>query len=175
MAMTVEERKVRRQEGMTQMTFVRKIHRALVNGRPPASEFKTPLAAVTAARTLYSDLERKLTAEGMKPKPGELGVGIGYIPPDLSFLGHSPLYEPRTENSPGNETALMACLNGNIMLGLVFGIVDPDADSEEDRLVVGTRSFIKIGQTDEWLSELVSVMRIVMNDGILDREIQKQS
>lgn len=169
MAMTAEERKSRRQEGMSQMTFVRKIHRALVNGRPPASEFKTPLAAVTAARTLYSDLERKLTAEGIKPNPGEVGVCIGYVPPDLSFLGHSPLY------SPGNEAAMMECLNGNIMLGLIFGIVDPEADSEEDRLALGARPFIKMGQVDEWLSELIPVMQIEIDDEILDRKIQEQN
>ena len=168
MAMTAEERKAARAEGMRQMTFVRKLHRALVNGRPPASEFKTPAAAVTAARVLYSDLERKLTAEAMKPKPGELGVSIGYVSPDLSFIGHTILY------SPGNDASLMESLNGNIMLGLVFGIIDPQADNEEDRFVMGTRPFISMKQTDGWLSELIPFMQMAMGDEISDRKIQEQ-
>lgn len=168
MAMTTEERKAARMLGMRQMTFVRKLHRALVNGRPPASEFKTPSAAVTAARVLYSDLERKLSAEGLKPQAGELGVVVGYVPPDLSFLGHTLLY------SPTSESALMECLNGHIMLGLVFGILDPEADKEEDRFAIGTRPFVDMGQVDGWLSGLVPVMQIEMEHEILDRKIQEQ-
>lgn len=168
MAMTTEERNAARMTGMRQMTFVKKLHRALVNGRPPASEFKTPSAAVTAARVLYSDLERKLSAEDMKPPAGGLGVFVGYVPPDLSFLGHTLWY------SPGNEAALMESLNGHIMLGLVFGILDPQAESEEDRFVIGTRPFVNMGQVDSWLSELVQVMRMEMEDAYLDRKIQEQ-
>lgn len=168
MAMTPEERNAARMTGMRQMTFVRKLHRALVNGRPPASEFKTPTAAVTAARVLYSDLERKLSAEGLKPKPGELGVIVGYVPPDLSFLGHTLLY------SATNEAAMLESLNGHIMLGLVFGILDPQANSEEDRFVIGTRPFVSTGQVDGWLSELIRVMRLEMEDEVLDRKIQEQ-
>jgi len=168
MALTVEERKARRLEGMRQMTFIRKIHRALVNGRPPASEFKTPAAAVAAARALYSDIERKLTAEGLKPNPGELGITIAYVPPDLSFLGHTPLY------SPGNESALMESLNGNIVLGLIFGILDPQAENEDDPFVIGVRPFIDMKQVDEWMNELIPVMRMEMDDEILDRKIQEQ-
>lgn len=156
------------------MTSVRRIHRAFVNGRPPASEFKTPAAAVTAARSLYSEIERKLTAAGMKPKAGELGVFIGYVPPDLSFLGHTPLYASGTEASPGNDAALMESLKEKIVLGLVFGILDPEADDEENIFVIGTRPFVSMKQVDEWLSELVPVMRIEMDDAILDRRIQEQ-
>lgn len=168
MPMTIEEKKARRQQGMDRMSFARRIHRALVNGRPPASEFKTPTAAVTAARVLYSDIERKLAAEGIKPKAGELGAFIAYIPPDLSFLGHTLLYEP------GNEAALMESLNGNIILGIVFGIYDSQADSEDARFVTGARPFISTTQVNEWLSELLPIMQIEMQDAIMDRKIQEQ-
>jgi hypothetical protein len=104
----------------------------------------------------------------MKPKPGELGVSIGYVSPDLSFIGHTILY------SPGNDASLMESLNGNIMLGLVFGIIDPQADNEEDRFVMGTRPFISMKQTDGWLSELIPFMQMAMGDEISDRKIQEQ-
>lgn len=156
--MTAEERAARRMDGMRQMTFIRKIHRAMVNGRPPASEFKTPLAAVTAARTLYSDLERKLTAEGLKPLPGELGVSVGYVSPDLSVIGFTPLFVP------GSEAALLAILDGNIMLGLVFGMTDRDATEENERIVLGIRPFHTTKQTEAWLSELLPIIRAEMLD-----------
>jgi hypothetical protein len=68
----------------------------------------------------------------------------------------------------------MESLNGHIMLGLVFGILDPQAESEEDRFVIGTRPFVNMGQVDSWLSELVQVMRMEMEDAYLDRKIQEQ-
>jgi hypothetical protein len=145
-------------DGMRQMTFIRKIHRAMVNGRPPASEFKTPMAAVTAARTLYADLERKLTAENLKPLPGELGVSIGYVSPDLSVIGLTPLFVP------GSEAALMTILDGNIMLGLIFGMTDRDAKGESERIVLGIRPFHTTKQTEAWLSELLPIVRAEMLD-----------
>lgn len=156
--MTAEERAARRLDGMNQMTFIRKIHRALVNGRPPASEFKTPVAAVTAARTLYADLERKLTAEGLKPTPGELGVSIGYVSPDLSVIGFTPLF------APGSEAALSQILDGNIMLGLIFGLADRQAKEESERIVLGVRPFFATKQTEAWLSELLPIVRAEMLD-----------
>jgi hypothetical protein len=148
------------------MTFARKIHRALVNGRPPASEFKTPMAAVSAARVLYTDLERKLTAEGLKPLYGDLGVSIGYVSPDLSVIGFTALY------APGSEDAIMQTLNGNIMLGLVFGIVDPQADPDDAdaRYVMGNRPFVSMKQIEGWLSELEQVVRLEMEDEIQQRD-----
>jgi hypothetical protein len=167
MALTVKEQKERREIGrlqaVQQMTFIRKIHRSLVNGRPPASEFKTPLSAVSAARVLYTDLQRKLTAEGLPPKPGDLGVSVGYVSPDLSVLGFTALY------APGSEDAMLQTLNGNIMLGLVFGIVDEQASDPDERFVMGNRPFVSMKQVDGWLSELEMVVRLEMEDAILDR------
>jgi hypothetical protein len=161
MVMTTEERAERRLAGMQKMTFVRKIHRSLVNGRPPASEFKTPLAAVTAARSLFTDIERKLTAEGMKPEPGGVGVCIAYVPPDLSFIGHTVLY------APGRETAMLESLNGHIMLGLVFGIHDPDAN-DEDRFAVGARPFVSTKQVEDWLAEIIPIVALEVFDEMVD-------
>jgi hypothetical protein len=152
MALTVEEGKARRLAGMKranqEMSVVEKIYRALVNGRPPASEFKTPLAALTAARVLYRDLEARMTAEGLKPKPGDWSVIIGYVSVDLSFVGFTlPVI-------PGEDTQLMPMLNGHIMLGLIFGMREPDGS-----FIVVTRPFLTMKQADAWLSELIPIVR----------------
>lgn len=139
-----------------ELTEVQKIHRMLMNGRPPAGELKTVTAAVSAARTLYKELESRMTAVGLKPKPGKWAVSIGYISPDLSVLGFSSLYAP-------NEDASMMTLllTGQIMLGLVFGMVDKEAKAKEDRFVMGTRPFFVLKpQTESWLSELIPVVRL---------------
>jgi hypothetical protein len=157
MVISTEEGKARRIAGMKranlEMTVVQKIQRALVNGRPPASELKTPLAAVTAARVLHRELESRLTAEGLKPTPGDWAVSIGYVTTDLSVLGFTLPYVP------GEEAGLMARLDGHIMLGLVFGIVDPEAESE---IVMGARPFLSTKQTEVWLSELLTPVRTEM-------------
>jgi hypothetical protein len=124
---------------------------------------------MTAARIRHDELKKRMTDAGLSPKPGDWAVSVAYVSVDLSALGLTPVF------APGNEAALMTALTGNIAFGLIFGMVDEEAEAEKDRFVIGAQPFIKMGQTDEWLSELVPVMQIVMNDGILDREIQKQS
>src|ERR1700757_1702742 len=125
MVLTVEERKARRLEGMKRanekLTAVQKIYRALVGHGPPVGELKTPTAAVTAARILYRELETRMTAECSKTKAGDWGVSIAYTSPDLSVLGFTHLF------SPGNEAKLMKHLDGQIMLGLIFGMKDKEA------------------------------------------------
>ncbi len=162
MALTTEEGKARRLAGMKrakdEMSPAQKIHRALVNGRPPASELKTPLAAVTAARVLYRDIEARMAAEGLKPEAGDWAVSIGYVSPDLSVIGFTPLF------APGDEAVLMKILDGHIMLGLVFGIVDKEAKDKEGRIILGTRAFFTTKQTEGWLSELILPVRLYMED-----------
>jgi hypothetical protein len=116
------------------------------------------MGAVTAARTLYADIDRKLTAEYLKPGARELGVSIGYVSPDLSVIGFTPLFVP------GSEAALLAILDGNIMLGLIFGMVDKDAKDEDERIVLGIRPFHTTKQTEAWLSELIPIVRAEMLD-----------
>jgi hypothetical protein len=153
--LTVEERKARRLAGMKraneELTAVQKIYRALVGHRPPVGELKTPTAAVTAARILYRELETRMT----KPKPGDWGVSIGYVSPDLSVLGFTHLFAPATADAPGNEAKLMKHLDGQIMLGLIFGMRDREAKD----VVMGTRPFFLTKQSETWLEELAPQVR----------------
>jgi hypothetical protein len=155
MGLTAEEGKARRLAGMKranlEMSTVERIYRALVNGRPPASEFKTPLAALTAARVLYRDLEARMTAEGLSPKSGDWSVIIGYVSADLSFVGFTPPV------IPGEDAQLMPMLNGHIMLGLIFGMKEPGG-----KFIVGTRPFLTMKQADAWLEELLPIVRSEM-------------
>jgi hypothetical protein len=158
MVISADEGKARRLAGMKranlEMTLVEKIHRALINGRPPASELKTPLAAVTAARVLHRELESRMVAEGLKPRPGDYAVSVGYVSADLSVLGFTPLFVP------GEEPKLLTMLDGQIMLGLIFGMVDRQAEGEH--VVMGARAFLTTKQTDGWLSELFTPVRTEM-------------
>jgi hypothetical protein len=159
MVLTVEERKARRLAGMKranqELTAVQRIYRALVNGRPPAGELKTPTAAVTAARILHKELETRMTAEcPHKPKAGDWGVSIGYVSPDLSVLGFTHLFVPATPDEPGNQDKLMKHLDGQIMLGLIFGMKDKEAKEADKKVVMGTRPFFLTKQSETWLEEL---------------------
>jgi hypothetical protein len=157
MVLSEAESKARRQAGMDAMTEAKRIRRNLTGGRPPAGELTTPLAAVTAARVLRRELETRMEAAGLEPAPGDCAVSIGYVSPDLSVIGFSPLF------APGEEARLMKMLDGNIMLGLVFGMVDKEAKGEE-RVILGTRPFLVTKQTEAWLSELVPIVRVEMLD-----------
>jgi hypothetical protein len=157
MVLTEAERNARRQAGVDAMTEVEKIRRDLMGGRP-TSELKTPIAAVTAARTLYRELELRITAARLEPKAGDWAVSVGYISPDLSVIGFSALF------APGEEAGIMEMLTGNIMLGLVFGMVDKEAKNEKGRIVLGSRPFLAAKQTEGFLSELYAPVRLYMND-----------
>lgn len=138
------------------MTEVEKIRRDLTGGRP-VSELKTPLAAVTAARTFHREMEARMTAAGLNPQPGDWAVSVGYVSPDLSVLGFTRLF------TPGGESGLMEMLTGHIILGLVFGVMDKEAG----RLVMGTRPFLSTKQNEGWLSELVHGVRLEVQEGQL--------
>lgn len=158
MALSIEERKARRVAGMKraakEMTEVQRIHRMLVNGRPPSGELKTTTAAVAAARVLYKELESRMIAAGLKPTSGDWAVSIGYVSPDLSVLGFSQLF------APGEEADFMNLLTGQIMLGLIFGIRDKEAKSDDGKIVMGARPFFVLKpQTEDWLSELIPLVR----------------
>jgi hypothetical protein len=123
----------------------------LVGHRPPASELRTPLAAASAARVLHRELKDKMEREGLAPEPGEWVVSVAFVSVDLTVLGLTPMFEA------GNEGALMETLKDNIAIGLVFAVVDHEAD-EEKRLVVGARPFLATKQTEGWLEELFPIM-----------------
>jgi hypothetical protein len=163
MASTTEAKKAKREEGrkkeLHELTAAQRIHRSLVNGRPPASEFKTPLGAYAAAAALYSEINRQWPADYPELKPGELGVLIGYISPDLSVIGQTELYAPEKR-----ADELTGHLHRQIILGLVFGIKDP----ERDDYVIGTRAFVNTKQADEWLACLVPTMPGAMNGERID-------
>ena len=158
MILTVEKAKERRAAGVEAMTAAEKIHRNLTGGKPPASEMRTPQAAITAARILHETLERKITDSGLDPQPGDWAVSIGYVPTDHSFVSFTPLY------AKGAEESLARHLDGRIPLGLVFGIVDKKATDENERIVMGARPFLRTAQVEEWLSELIIPVRLEMED-----------
>jgi len=153
MVLSQDEGKARRREGMDRMPVADRVRMELSGGRPPASELKTPLAAVTAARTLHRELETRMKAGGIDPKPGDWAVSIGYVTADLSALGFTRLFVP------GEESGLIAMLDGHIMLGLIFGMKRGDG-----AIVMGTRPFLATKQTDAWLSELLTPVQLEMED-----------
>ncbi len=163
MALTVEEGKAKRLAGMKrakeEMTAAQRIQRALVNGRPPASELKTPSAAVTAARTLHRELELRLKTEGFAPEPSTYAVCVAYVTPDLTVLGFTLPYVPEDKD---RTREILEMLTGNIAIGLIFGIADTEARDEDGRIVMGARAFLVTKQTDAWLSELLLPVRLDM-------------
>jgi hypothetical protein len=173
MALTMEEKKAKREEGrlkeLLEMTTGEKIRRALTNGRPPASEFKTPLGAFTAAATLYSEIQRQWPANYDKPNPGDIGVAAAFVTTDLSLTGITPLYAPGA-----GLDAFTKHLDGKIILGLVFGIKDPDETDVTLLFALGVRPFISMKQVDQWLSGLTHVLPILMGDEELEWKMQQQ-
>jgi hypothetical protein len=135
-----------------ELTQVRRIQRALINGRPPVGELKTATAAISAAKILYKDLEARMVAAGLHPKPGDWDVSIGYVSPDLSLMGFSPLY------SQGEE-GMLNVLQENVMLGLIFGMRDKEATQHDETVVMGARPFFVLKpQTDDWFETLVPLV-----------------
>lgn len=156
MVLSEFEQKARREDGrrreLDEMDLAKRVRRKLTNGRPPASELKTPTAALIAAKTLFRELETRISDEacGTALKPRTFAVAVGYVSPDLSVLGFTPVlmgYTPAV--SPGEEASIERALAGNIPVGLLFGILDDD-----EEFVMGVRPFIATKQTDAWLSEL---------------------
>jgi len=47
--------------------------------------------------------------------------------------------------------------------------VDEQASDPDERFVMGNRPFVSMKQVDGWLSELEMVVRLEMEDAILDR------
>ncbi len=162
MALTDEEGKARRRAGVAAMTGAERIRRDLTGGRPPESELKTPTGALIAAKTLCRKIETRIADEthGTGLKPESFAVAVGYVSPDLSVIGNTPLligYSP--EFSPQDEARIERALAGNIALGLIFGIADGE------KILVGTRPFLVTKQTDSLLSELT---RVAQNEFDLD-------
>jgi hypothetical protein len=149
--LTIEDRKARRLEGTIRakeaLTAAQRVHRSLVNGRPPTSEMKSPMAAFGAARLLLRRLEEAMLSEGVVTAIKH-GVAVAFVSPDLTYLGYTPLLPPN------DQDAILRSLDGNVPIGLLFGVCDVFAMSDELTVRVGSRPFLNINQVDEWLSEL---------------------
>jgi hypothetical protein len=118
---------------------------------------------VTAARTLLSRIRTEIEGEthGQRPRADDyFAVAVAYVTPDLSALGFTPFY------SPGEEERIERYLNGNVAIGLVFGVAD-DARSE---IFMGTRPFLVTKQTEAWLSELTLAIQSEMVADRLERQ-----
>jgi hypothetical protein len=139
---------------MDAMTEAQKIRRDLAGGRPPASELKTPNAALTAAKTLHREIGVRLGSGA----GNYFAVTVGYVTPDLSVLGFTPIYVP------GAEDRIERHLTGNIALGLVFGIVDGE------KIVMGARPFLVTKQTEAWLTELTIAVQSEIEVDRLERQ-----
>jgi hypothetical protein len=50
-------------------------------------------------------------------------------------------------------------LNIYTLTDKLFGLADAEADSEDERILVGARPFLTTKQTDFWLSELLEPVR----------------
>jgi hypothetical protein len=151
MPLSLEAKKALREEGrkreLGDMSAAKKVVRQLTNGRPPASELRTPHAALVAAKTLHNEIDVRMCVENAGNYDG---VVIAYVTPDLSVLGFTPIY------SSDNESQIERTLTGNIALGLVFGIEDGD------EMVMGARPFLVTKQTDTWLGGIMEEVRITL-------------
>jgi hypothetical protein len=157
MVLTEAERNARRQAGVNAMTVVERIRRDLMGGRPPASELKTSTSALIAAKTLFRELGMRISGEacGMALTPRMFAVSVGYVSPDLSVLGFTPVLMGYTPTiGPGEEASIERTLTGNVPIGLLFGILDDDK-----KFLMGVRPFMATKQTDAWLSELTLPVR----------------
>ena len=168
MVLSEAERKERREAGrqreLEEMSVAKKVHRQLTNGRPPASEFRTPIAALTAAKTLHREIRTRIEEEthGTRPRAGAgdyFAVTVAYVTPDLSALGFTPLY------SEGEQDRIERTLSGNIAIGLVFGIADGKRE-----ILTGARPFFVTKQTDSWLEELIVPVRSEFELDRLERQ-----
>jgi len=96
---------------------------------------------------------------GTRPRAADyFGVSVGYVTPDLSVLGFTPIY------APGEEASIERMLSGNIALGLVFGI----ADGKE--ILIGTRPFLVTKQTETWLSDLATILKTEFESDRIERQ-----
>lgn len=125
------ETKSRQQKAADNMTRVKKVVRALGSGQLK-SELRTVQEAIHLARGLFMNIE----SHGFKADKEEFAVHIAYMTPDLSML-----FTRKFE--PGDKAAakIQADLSGQccIMVGLLFGIRDPDHD---DDAWIGARPFL---------------------------------
>ena len=145
-------------------SVAQRARRALMNGRPPASELKSPTAALSAARTWLREIEVRIQNEthGQRPNAKDyFAVTICYVTPDLSALGFTPLLVFNGPKEQEERTERM--LIGNIAVGLLFGI----ADGSET--LMGSRPFLATRQTDAWLDELTRAVRSEMEIDRLER------
>jgi hypothetical protein len=91
-----------------------------------------------------------LAVEGLDTSSVRFGVAIAYISPDLTVLGVTVPYGEQSQARIETELA------GQIPVGLLFGIWDATGPIPD----VGSRAFLNIKQTEEWLTELRAVFAL---------------
>jgi hypothetical protein len=125
------EPKSRQKLAAENMTRVQKLTRVLQCGQLK-SELRTVQEAIHMARGLYTQIE----SEGLKPQNDEFAVHIAYMTPDLSML-FTRRFKPGKDEAAQIQADLASkCC---IMVGLIFGMKDPDHDNE---WLIGARPFL---------------------------------
>lgn len=159
MVLTETERKQRRVDGMKRktegMTEVEKIQREFTVGRPPVSELRTPAEAVRAASLLFAELQAAMKAHNVADPV--CAVKVAYVDTDFSMTSTQVFI-------PGKESELLKFLTKQpvIMLGLVFVMLDPEAD-ESKRHVLGMKPFLVTRQVVGWLKDLITQQHSGLN------------
>jgi hypothetical protein len=121
------------------MSDVQRIHAKYVAGRP-GNEILTDPEAVQAAKVLYgalrSDMREALKKQGKELSESDVRVGIVYTDRSLT-TAYMRKYVP------GRESEIQTEFSGKpiYLLGLIFGIVDPNAKDPSQNLIVGIKTF----------------------------------
>lgn len=130
------------------MTKAQKVHRNFVAGRPPASELRSAAEAIGLAKVLLREIQAAMIAD--KLNPADCVVRIAFVTTDLSMAFMRKFV-------PGEEASLLKDLMEQpvIMLGLLFGIADMEADPTGNDVVCGMKPFLMTKQVIEWLRDLL--------------------
>ena len=145
------EQKSRQKLAAENMTKTQKLARALQSGQLK-SELRTVQESIHLARGLYTQIE----SEGFKHNEN-FWVHIAYMTPDLSML-----FTRKFEPGEKEAAKIQADLSGEccIVVGLVFGIIDPD---NEDDSSLGVRPFLNTDLVRMALKQRVESGSIGMN------------
>jgi hypothetical protein len=130
------------------MTKAQKIHRNFVAGRPPASEVRSAAEAIGLAKVLLREIQAAMIENRLNP--ADCAVRIAFVTTDLSMAFTRKFVL-------GEEVSLLKDLTEQpvIMLGLLFGIMDREADPKGDDVVCGIKPFLVTKQVIEWLQDLL--------------------
>jgi hypothetical protein len=160
MVLTAEQRRQSRATALAAtkkaMTKAHKIHRNFVAGRPPASELRSAAEAIGLAKVLLREIQAAMIE--YKLNPADSVVRIAFVTKDLSMAYARNFV-------PGGEASLLKDLMEQpvIMLGLLFCIVDREADPTGDDVVCGMKPFLVTKQVIGWLQDLLGATHNGLN------------